>query len=187
MEKTTEANRWINRAGAPKSFSREQTGTKEKARRRNRSSLTAIGGQGSRPSLRVPIILQQECIMKKKNLRILIVDDHDVVREGIRGFLSRRAGFEICGEAASGPDAIQKTSVLKPDIVVVDLKIPDIDGVEVTRRIRKICPQTEVVILTMYGSDEYVRGAMSAGALGFVLKTQTGRDLAAAIESASQQ
>ena len=125
--------------------------------------------------------------MKMKNLRILIVDDHDVVREGIRGFLSRRAGFEICGEATNGPDAIEKTSKLKPDIVVVDLKIPDIDGMEVTRRIRKICPQTEVVILTMYGSDEYVRGAMSAGALGFVLKTQTGRDLAAAIESASQQ
>jgi len=122
-----------------------------------------------------------------KNLRILIVDDHDVVREGIRGFLSRRAGFEICGEAMNGPEAIQKTSKLKPDVVVVDLRIPDMDGMEVTRRIRKICPKTEVVILTMYGSNENVRGAMSAGALGFVLKTQTGRDLAVAIESASQQ
>lgn len=122
-----------------------------------------------------------------KTLRILVVDDHDVVREGVRTFLARRAGFEICGEANSGQDGIDKVAKLRPDIAVVDLSLPDMNGVEVTRQIRKISPETEVVILTMYDANQFVQEAISAGARGYVLKSRTGSDLAAAIESASQQ
>jgi len=125
--------------------------------------------------------------MNMKSLRLLVVDDHDVVRAGVRTLLARHAGFEICGEASNGLDAIQKVQSLKPDIAVVDIRMPDLDGLEVTRRIRKISPQTEVVILTMYDSSHLVEEAIRAGARGYVLKMAVGRDLAAAIEAAHKQ
>jgi DNA-binding NarL/FixJ family response regulator len=122
-----------------------------------------------------------------KTLRILVVDDHDVVREGVRKLLSREANLEICGEAKSGLDAIRKASELKPDVAVVDLRMPDMSGIEVTQRIREISSETEVVILTMYELDEFVQKSLHAGARAYVLKSHTGRDLAEAIKAASQQ
>jgi DNA-binding NarL/FixJ family response regulator len=120
-------------------------------------------------------------------IRVLIVDDHDVVRDGVRTLLTRRPGLEVCGEANCGAEALRKAQELKPDIVVVDLGMPDISGVDVTRQIRKIYPNIEVVVLTMYESHQFVRETMSAGARGYVLKSRTGRDLADAIRCASQQ
>ena len=125
--------------------------------------------------------------MNRKTLRLLVVDDHDVVRAGVRMLLARHHGFEICGEASNGLDAVQKAESLKPDVAVVDIRMPDLDGLEVTRRIRKISPQTEVVILTMYDSGHLVGEAIRAGARCYVLKTAVGRDLAAAVESAQKQ
>ncbi|PYV19220.1 MAG: hypothetical protein DMG21_02430 [Acidobacteria bacterium] len=122
-----------------------------------------------------------------KTLRILVVDDHDVVREGVRTLISRRRDFEVCGEANCGLDAIRKVLELRPDIAVIDISMPDMDGVELTRRIRDISPETEVVILTMYDSSEFVQKSLRAGARAYVLKSHTGRDLADAIKAASQQ
>ncbi len=126
-------------------------------------------------------------ILLKQNmptLRILVVDDHDVVRAGVRALLARHAGFEICGEANGGLDALRKVELLRPDVAVVDLRMPDLNGVEVTRRIRKISPETEVVILTMYDGDQFRDEVFRAGARAYVVKSCARRDLAAAVESA---
>jgi DNA-binding NarL/FixJ family response regulator len=120
-------------------------------------------------------------------IRVLVVDDHDVVRDGVRTLIARRQGFEVCGEANCGAEAIRKAQELKPDIAVVDLGMPDMSGVEVTRRIRTMFPAVEVVILTMYESFQFVRDSIGAGARGYVLKSRTGRDLMDAIRCASQQ
>ena len=120
-------------------------------------------------------------------IRILIVDDHDVVRDGVRTLITRRPGLEVCGEANCGVDAIRKAQELKPDVAVVDLGMPDISGVEVTRRIRDLNPAIEVVILTMYETYQFVRETIAAGARGYVLKSRTGRDLVDAIRCANQQ
>ena len=84
------------------------------------------------------------------SLRILIADDHAVVRTGLRTLLESRAGWEVCGEAADGREAIEKAGKLKPDVAVIDIGMPLLNGVEVTRRIRTVAPETEILILTMH-------------------------------------
>ncbi len=118
-----------------------------------------------------------------KPLRILIADDHDVVRDGLRALLAPQEGWQICGEAASGPEAVSKALQLKPDVVLMDFALPEMDGLDATRRIRDALPETEVVILTMHDSAPLIREAFLAGAKAFVVKTDTRHHLIPAVES----
>lgn len=106
-----------------------------------------------------------------RKLRILIIDDHALVRRGARDVLNSQRGWKVVGEAANGIEAVDKAIALKPDVAIVDVGIPDLDGIEVTRRIRKAAPEIKVLVLTMDESDQMVRRALEAGARGYVLKS----------------
>jgi two-component system response regulator NreC len=106
-----------------------------------------------------------------RKLRILIVDDHALVRRGAREVLNSQQGWRVVGEAANGLEAVEKAAALKPDVAIVDVSIPNLDGIEVTRRIRKADPDIKVLVLTMDESDQMVRRALEAGARGYVLKS----------------
>jgi len=116
-------------------------------------------------------------------LRILIADDHEVIRNSLRGLLSRREGWQICGEAAHGRDAVEMAKRLRPDIVVLDVSMPLLNGIEVTFQIRKALPQTEILIITMHETKELVEQAMSAGARGYLLKSDATVHIEAAVET----
>lgn len=117
---------------------------------------------------------------------VLIVDDHEVVRQGIRAFLQARPEFEVVGEAASGTVAVKLVEEHIPDVVLMDLVMPEMDGVEATRRVKNISPRTQIVILTSYHEDEHVFPALQAGAISYVLKDIKMEELAAAITRAAQ-
>jgi DNA-binding NarL/FixJ family response regulator len=119
-------------------------------------------------------------------LRLLVVDDHAVVRRGVRALLESRPGWEVCGEAVDGQDAIRKAADLKPDIVVLDISLPGLNGLEATSRILKESPESEVLILTMHHSEELAQQVIKAGARGYVLKSDADQSLVAAIEKLSQ-
>jgi DNA-binding NarL/FixJ family response regulator len=119
-------------------------------------------------------------------LRIFIVDDHSVVRRGIRVLLESRADWEVCGEATTGRDAVERCRLLRPDIVVMDLSLPDLNGLEATRRILEGATNTEVLVLTMHHSEELARDVLLAGARGYVLKSDADESLVAAIDSLRQ-
>jgi len=119
-------------------------------------------------------------------LRILVVDDHAVVRRGVRALLESHAGWEVCGEATNGRDAVEEALRLRPDIVVMDLSLPGLNGLDATRRILQDAPGTEVLVLTMHHSEELARDALQAGARGYVLKRDADEDLIAAVESLRQ-
>ena len=120
-----------------------------------------------------------------KRLRILVADDHELVRRGIRGQLSARRGWIIVGEAMNGREAVEKASKLKPDVAIVDISMPDLDGLQATRQIREATPSTEVVILTMHESDQMVRRVLEAGARGYVLKSDLAAHLVKAVKDVS--
>jgi DNA-binding NarL/FixJ family response regulator len=117
------------------------------------------------------------------SLRILIADDHETVRRGLRSLLSLRPEWEICGEAVDSNDALQKVKDLKPQVAVIDISMPQLNGLEATRQIRKEVPETEVLIVSQHESAEVVAAAMDAGARGYVVKTDVPRDFLAAIEA----
>ena len=116
-------------------------------------------------------------------LRILIADDHAVVRAGLRALLESRADWEVCAEAADGREAVEKAGKLKPDVAVLDIGMPLLNGVEATRRIRTQSPDTEILILTMHESDDLVQQVVEAGARGYILKDDADRVLLAAVEA----
>jgi len=118
--------------------------------------------------------------------RILVADDHEVVRNGIRSLLEAQPGWTVVGEAATGREALEKAKQLKPDVVILDISMPELDGLEAARRITKAAPQTEVLILTMYDSEQLVQEVLEAGARGYVLKTDAGRELVTAVEALCQ-
>jgi DNA-binding NarL/FixJ family response regulator len=118
-----------------------------------------------------------------KKLRILVADDPELVRRGIGGLLRARRGWKVVGLAASGREAVEKATKLKPDIVIVDVAMPDLDGIQATREIRKANPNTEVVILTMHESDQLVRRVLDAGARGYVLKSDLAAQLPKAVKN----
>ncbi|SRR5258707_1001061 len=120
-----------------------------------------------------------------KKLRILVADDHELVRRGIRGLLRAPRGWKVVGEAANGREAIEKANKLKPDIAIVDLTMPDLDGLQATRQIREESPATKVVVLTMHESDQMVRRVLDAGALGYVLKSDLATHLVKAVKDVS--
>ena len=120
-----------------------------------------------------------------KRLRILVADDHELVRRGIRGVLCTRRGWSVVGEAVNGREAVEKINRLKPDIAILDISMPDLDGLQAARRIREAVPTTEVVVLTMHESDQMVRRVLDAGALGFVLKSDLAKHLVKAVKDVS--
>ena len=119
-------------------------------------------------------------------LKILIADDHDIVRKGLRMLLEEHLGWEICGEARSGREAVESAIQLTPDVTVIDVSMPDLNGLEATRQIRKACPKTEVLVITHHDSDEMAGEVLDAGARGYVLKSDSDKDLVNAVEALSQ-
>jgi DNA-binding NarL/FixJ family response regulator len=119
-------------------------------------------------------------------MRILIADDHDVLRFGLRELLQARTGWEVCGEAANGMEAVELARQLGPDLAILDLAMPRFDGLEATRRIRRELPDTEVLLFTVHASEHLALEARQAGASGYVLKSHPAGELLSAIESASR-
>jgi DNA-binding NarL/FixJ family response regulator len=116
-------------------------------------------------------------------LRILVADDHAVVRRGVRAMLEGQPGWEVCGEAGTGREAVEQVKRLRPDIVVLDLSLPELNGLDATRQILKESPQTEVLVLTMHDSEELAQQVLQAGARGYVLKSDADQSLVAAVQS----
>ncbi len=121
-----------------------------------------------------------------ETLRILIADDHGLVRRGARELLSSRRGWTVVGEAANGREALEKAIELKPDVAVIDISMPDLDGVEVARQIREAVPDTKVLVLTMHESEQMVRRALDAGARGYLLKSDLTDSLIKAVKAVAQ-
>ena len=119
-------------------------------------------------------------------LRILIADDHEVVRRGLREMLDKHPGWEVCGEASNGREAVALTLKTVPHIVLLDLAMPVMNGLEATRAIKRKLPSTEVLIFTMHESDELIHDVLAAGARGYLLKTDFMRNVVAAVESLAQ-
>ena len=120
------------------------------------------------------------------SLRILVVDDHAVVRRGVRSLLESHDGWEVCGEATTGRDAVEQSRRLRPDVVVMDLSLPELNGLDATRQILKDAPDTEVLVLTMHQSEELARDVLQAGARGYVLKSDADVNLISAVDSLRQ-
>ncbi len=118
-----------------------------------------------------------------KKIKVLIVDDHTLVRDGIRALLGLVADIEVVGEATNGRDALEKVEQLAPDVVLMDLAMPIMGGLETTRRIRKKYPETKVLALTQYDDSDYVVPVIEAGARGFVTKMAAFSELASAIQA----
>ena len=118
--------------------------------------------------------------------RVLLVDDHDVVREGLRALLSRRPGFEIVGQAATAAQAVVEAKKTEPDVIVMDVRLPDGSGIEACREIREARPETRVIMLTSYADDDAVFASILAGASGYVLKQTRGSALADAIDAVAR-
>jgi DNA-binding NarL/FixJ family response regulator len=117
-----------------------------------------------------------------RKLRLLLVDDHQVVREGLRSLLGSNTRFEVVGEAADGIAAINAASTLQPDVVVMDVSMPGLNGVQVMRRLKEDLPHAKTVALTVHEEGGYVRSLMDAGASGYVLKRSAATELLRAIE-----
>ena len=124
--------------------------------------------------------------MTERPLRVLIVDDHEVVREGLRSLLNRREGISVVGEAGTVGTAVEEAARLRPDVVIMDVRLPDGSGVEACREIRQENPVTKVIMLTSYADDEAVFASILAGAAGYLLKQTRGQALAEAIEAVAQ-
>ncbi|MHB8654122.1 MAG: response regulator [Terriglobia bacterium] len=118
-----------------------------------------------------------------KTFRILIADDHEMVRRGIRAVMEAQSEWEVCGEAPTGRGAVEKAKQLKPDLVILDISMPDLNGLEATRQILKAIPKIEILILTIHESEQVEREVLAAGAHGYILKSDDGQDLVAAVES----
>jgi DNA-binding NarL/FixJ family response regulator len=116
-------------------------------------------------------------------LRILLADDHEIVRRGLCSLLQKHEGWEVCGEASDGREAISMAQELKPDVVIVDIGMPHLNGLDTTRQLLQIDPNFKVIVLTITDSDQVIREALNAGARGFVLKSDAARDLVAAVEA----
>lgn len=116
-------------------------------------------------------------------LRILLADDHDVVRRGLRDVLHEQPGWEVCGEATTGVQAVELAKKLAPDIAVLDVTMPLLNGLDATRQIRKTLPTVEVLIFTMHESEQLIRQVLAAGARGYVLKSDALRHIVFAIDA----
>jgi DNA-binding NarL/FixJ family response regulator len=121
----------------------------------------------------------------EKKLRILIADDHELIRRGVRAVLHSQPGWEVVGEAGDGWEAVEKAIDLKPDVAVVDLSMPELEGIEAVRKIREAAPSSKVLVLTMHESDRMVQRALDAGAHGYILKSDLTQCLVKAVKVVS--
>ena len=129
-------------------------------------------------------LIGEEPAAFSKPYRILVVDDHPVVRTGLRALLTSQPGVELCCEASTGPEAVAQVKRHKPDLVMLDLTLPEKSGLEILEEIHAESPETEVLILTMHFSEEIAREALRLGALGYVLKSDADTELLAAVDNA---
>jgi len=120
-------------------------------------------------------------------IKILIADDHKILRQGIRSLLAPHSDFEVIGETADGPETLKETFKLKPDVVLMDIGMPNLNGFEATRQIKKKLPEVKVLFLTMYQDDEYVLQALQSGASGYVLKDVAVEELVTAIRAVNNE
>jgi DNA-binding NarL/FixJ family response regulator len=116
-------------------------------------------------------------------LKILVADDHELMRRGVRSLLEAEVGWKVVGEASNGQELLKKAQETRPDVVVMDIAMPLLNGLEALRRLKKMLPSAKVLILSMYDSEQVARAALEAGARGYVTKADTARDLVLAIES----
>lgn len=116
-------------------------------------------------------------------LRILLADDHEIVRRGLCSLLQKHEGWEVIGECSDGRDAVEKAKQLKPDVVILDIGMPSLNGLDATRQLMQHDPNFKVIVLTITDSDQVIREALDAGARGFVLKSDAARDLVSAVEA----
>lgn len=119
-------------------------------------------------------------------IRILLADDHPIVRQGLRTLLEGRAGWEIIGEASDGAEAVEKAKDLSPDVMVLDVTMPKMNGLDACRLLRQVSPQLEILFVTQHDSPQMMREALEAGARGYVVKSNAARDLLRAVEAVSQ-
>jgi DNA-binding NarL/FixJ family response regulator len=116
-------------------------------------------------------------------VRILIADDHEIIRQALRGLLVRRSDWQICGEAANGREAVEAAKRLVPDVVILDVSMPELNGLEATSRIHKALPATEILVLTMHDAEDLVSQVIAAGARGYLLKSSVTAHIEAAIDA----
>jgi two-component system response regulator NreC len=121
-----------------------------------------------------------------RRLRVFLADDHAIVREGLRALLQRHPGFEVVGEAGDGREALAEIERTRPDVIVMDIAMPQLNGLEATRRVRTLVPGTRVLVLSMYDDAEYVQQILDAGASGYVLKGSASRELLDALAALRQ-
>jgi DNA-binding NarL/FixJ family response regulator len=120
------------------------------------------------------------------SVRILLADDHEIVRRGLKELLEEQLGWTVCAEAANGREAVEAAVRTHPDVGVLDFSMPELNGLEATRRIRQVAPQVEVLVFTMHESEELIREVLAAGARGYLLKSDATRQLIPAVESLSR-
>jgi DNA-binding NarL/FixJ family response regulator len=122
----------------------------------------------------------------RKPLRILIADDHDLIRKGVRALLESQAGWVVCGESETGLDVVEKATQLRPDVVILDITMPELDGIEAARRIVSALPGIEILVLSAHFSDLLLREVYALGVSGYIVKSDSDRDLVAAVRSLSK-
>jgi DNA-binding NarL/FixJ family response regulator len=113
---------------------------------------------------------------------IFLADDHDIVREGLRSLLEEEPGFEVVGEAANGRDAVEWATKLSPDVMILDIAMPELNGIEAASRFHGICPDTRIIIVSIYSTHEHIVRALRAGARGYILKESAGAEIVRAIQ-----
>jgi DNA-binding NarL/FixJ family response regulator len=119
-------------------------------------------------------------------IRILVVDDHPIVRQGLKTLLEGHSGWQVIGEASDGAEALEKAGELSPDVMVLDVTMPRMNGLEACRLLRRQYPDLEILFVTQHDSPQMMREALEAGARGYVVKSNAARDLLAAVEAVSQ-
>jgi DNA-binding NarL/FixJ family response regulator len=119
-------------------------------------------------------------------IRILLADDHEVVRRGLSSLLATRPDWQVCGEAQNGREAVALAVKLKPHLAILDLSMPELNGLDATRQIKKEAPETEVLVFSMYESEQFVRDLLAAGARGYVLKSDASTQLLTAVDTVSR-
>ena len=124
---------------------------------------------------------------RRRRLRILLVDDHEIVRRGVRLLLRAEESLQVCGEAADGREAVQKAEELRPDAIVMDISMPNVNGLEASREIRRILPDARIVILSQHNFPEMMRQAFAAGADEYVEKSAVSSELVAALERSERK
>jgi DNA-binding NarL/FixJ family response regulator len=119
-------------------------------------------------------------------IRILVVDDHPIVRQGLKTLLEGHSGWQVVGEASDGAEAVEKAKDLSPDVMVLDVTMPRMNGLEACRLLRRQSPDLEILFVTQHDSPQMMREALEAGARGYVVKSNAARDLLAAVEAVSE-